>query len=451
MNHQDTIVALSTPTGIGAIGLIRLSGPKALDILNTVFKGKKLEDQTSHTLHFGRIMNGDQILDEVVVGIFKGPNSYTGQDVLEISCHGSNYIIQTILKLLVEKGARPAEPGEYTLRAFLHGKMDLSQSEAVSDLIASETQAMHQVAINQMRGGFRSELEKIRQELLDFASLIELELDFSEEDVEFADRTRLIKVLERLIEEIKPLIESFHLGNALKKGVPVVIAGKPNAGKSTLLNALVGEERAIVSQIPGTTRDTIEVEINLEGILFRFIDTAGIRESMDEIETLGIKKTQKEIEKASILLYIFDPIEMNEDQLNPILEEIQKNSPQIKIIPVANKSDLIPINTIPQYSLPISAKEKHNLNGLKEALLTQVDRERLISGSTIITNARHLDALNKTLQAVQATLQMAHSPNSGELLAFEIKDALYHLGTITGQVSNDELLGNIFGKFCIGK
>ena len=451
MNHQDTIVALSTPTGIGAIGLIRLSGPDAFSIMEKVFKGKNLTIQASHTLHFGRIYTDEAILDEVMVGIFRGPNSYTGQDVIEISCHGSNYIIQSILDLLIQKGARPAGPGEFTLRAFLNGKMDLSQSEAVSDLIASETKSMHQIAMQQMRGGFRSELEKIRQELLDFASLIELELDFSEEDVEFAERTQLKGLLEKLIQEINPLLESFHLGNALKKGISVVIAGKPNAGKSTLLNALIGEDRAIVSQIPGTTRDTIEVSFNLEGILYRIIDTAGIRESQDIIETLGIEKTQKEIAKAQIIIYLFDPNEIKPKDLTQILDDLKRDSPDSKIIPVSNKMDIRPSTTQVEHQISISALEKQNLDLLKKELVKQVDWERLQSGAPILTNARHVDALKKTLKAVENTLKLMQAPHSGELLAFEIKEALFHLGTITGQVSNDELLGNIFGRFCIGK
>jgi len=454
MHQEDTIVAVSTPMGIGAIGLIRLSGKEAISIIQKVFDGRNLKEQASHTLHFGRIHQGGRILDEVIIGLYKGPNSYTGQNVVEISCHGSPYIIQSLLDLLIEMGARPADPGEFTLRAFLNGKMDLSQSEAVADLITSETASMHQVAMQQLRGGFKNDLEKIRQELLDFASLLELELDFSEEDVEFADRNHLTELLNRIQEEINPLIQSFSLGNALKKGVPVVIAGKPNAGKSTLLNSLLNENRALVSNIPGTTRDTIEVELNLNGILFRLIDTAGLRASIDEVEKMGIQKTYEEMEKAQILIYLFDPEEIQAKELDYETQKLKDSYPETQILLVANKSDMEKEKTriYPnQEILSISAKEKLNLNALKAELVNRVDQNRLLSGSTIITNSRHLNALKKTLEAVNATLQLLKTKNSGELLAFEIKEALYHLGLITGQVSNDELLGNIFGRFCIGK
>ncbi len=457
MNHQDTIIALSTPQGIGALGMIRLSGPKSIQILQSVFQGKNLALTPSHSLHFGKIIEGDALLDEVVVGIYRGPNSYTGQDITEISCHGSPFIIRSILEILIRLGARPAEPGEFTLRAFLNGKMDLSQAEAVADVIASETSAMHQVAMQQLRGGFSNDLQIIRQELLDFASLIELELDFSEEDVEFADRIQVIHLLEQLKNKLEPLIKSFSLGNAIKKGIPVVIAGKPNAGKSTLLNSLIQEDKAIVSKIPGTTRDIIEVELNIEGFLFRLMDTAGLRDSLDEIENIGIKKALQEIERASIVLYIFDPEETKPEEIQQIIPSFKASSSEAKIILVANKTDKISnhealaLQRLYPSSIFISAKDKLNLEILKSRMLELIDRSILNGGVSIITNTRHLNALNKTLEAVEATLLLTKSRNSGELLAFEIKEALYHLGTITGQVSNDELLGNIFGRFCIGK
>ncbi len=474
MIKADTIIALSTPTGVGALAMIRVSGEKTFEFVNGVLKGKDLAEASSHTLQFKKIVNGETLIDEVVLGIYKGPNSYTGEDICEISCHGSSFIIQSILDLLIEKGCRLAEPGEFTLRAYLNGKLDLSQAEAVADLIASENASMHRVAVQQLRGGFSSELKIIRTKLLDFASLLELELDFSEEDLEFVNREQLKEILEHLINQIQPLIDSFALGNALKKGVPLVIAGKPNAGKSTLLNALIKEQRAIVSSFPGTTRDTIEVAFQLEGILFRIIDTAGIRESTDEIEKMGIQKTYDEIEKAGILLYLFDLLEWDPENLLKEIEQIRLRSlvniPQMenvmnltdisaptKMLILGTKSDLVNKDVLEsiQKKFPgaifISAKKNQNLDILKQALVKTMDKNRLNSGSTIVTNSRHVDALKKTLASVQSTLELCNNPNSGELLAFEIRQALYWLGTITGEVSNDELLGNIFSKFCIGK
>ena len=457
MNNRDTIIALSTPYGIGALALIRLSGVNSIEIVSQVFSKKNLDKMDSHRLVFGKILAKDRVLDEVVLSIFRAPHSYTSENSIEISCHGSTFIIESIIKLLIQKGARLAEPGEFTLRAFLNGKLDLSQSEAVADLIAAETEDIHQIAVQQLKGGYSSELKKIRQELLDFASLLELELDFSEEDVEFVNRQQLTILLTNLIGQIEPLIESFTLGNALKKGIVVVIAGKPNAGKSTLLNSLIGEDKAIVSTIPGTTRDLIEVEFKIKGIPFRIIDTAGLRNSEDEIELLGIQKTYQEIEKAGILIYLFDPQELGLESLKVELQKLNLLENNTKLIIVANKMDLVKEGYFNQENLfnyplvSISAKQMQNLDLLKQALIDQVDRSRLQTGAPIITNIRHQDALNKTLLALKATLALTITPNSGELLAFEIRDALYHLGTITGEVSSEELLGNIFGRFCIGK
>lgn len=462
MIHQDTIVALATPPGAGAIAVIRVSGAAAIDICAAVFssvKGKDLRKQKSHTLHLGHIVDGAKTIDQALVSVFKGPNSYTGEDTIEISCHGSTYIQQQIIQLLLRQGCRMAEAGEFTLRAFLNGKLDLSQAEAVADLIASDNEAAHQIAMQQMRGGFSNEIAQLRTELLNFASLIELELDFAEEDVEFADRTAFTQLIERIEQVLKRLIDSFAVGNVIKNGIPVAIVGEPNVGKSTLLNALLNEERAIVSDIAGTTRDTIEDQLIIDGIAFRFIDTAGIRQTQDVVESIGIKKTFEKIEQAQVVLYLSPQI-TEIAQLKNVqteLEKIKNQYPQKLLIPLFNKRDLMPIEVIQVIELQIekaiiiSAKTGDNLEVLKQQLLALVNTGALRNNETIVTNARHYDALIKALEEIQKVKFGLQTNLSSDLMAIDIREALYHFGLITGQVTNDELLGNIFANFCIGK
>lgn len=462
MIHQDTIVALATPPGAGAIAVIRVSGATAIDICAPVFnsvKGKDLRKQKSHTLHLGHIADGAKTIDQALVSVFKGPNSYTGEDTIEISCHGSTYIQQQIIQLLLRQGCRMAEAGEFTLRAFLNGKLDLSQAEAVADLIASDNEAAHQIAMQQMRGGFSNEIAQLRTELLNFASLIELELDFAEEDVEFADRTAFTQLIERIEQVLKRLIDSFAVGNVIKNGIPVAIVGEPNVGKSTLLNALLNEERAIVSDIAGTTRDTIEDQLVIDGIAFRFIDTAGIRQTQDVVESIGIKKTFEKIEQAQVVLYLSPQI-TEIAQLKNVqteLEKIKNQYPQKLLIPLFNKRDLMPTEVIQaielqiEKALIISAKNGDNLEALKQQLLALVNTGALRNNETIVTNARHYDALIKALEEIQKVKFGLQTNLSSDLMAIDIREALYHFGLITGQVTNDELLGNIFANFCIGK
>nr|WP_294900665.1 tRNA uridine-5-carboxymethylaminomethyl(34) synthesis GTPase MnmE [uncultured Pedobacter sp.] len=451
--QEETIVALATPNGIGAIGVIRLSGPEAIKIINSVFKGKDLEQQDSHTIHFGTIRDGERIVDEVLVSLFVAPKSYTKENVVEISCHGSKYIIDAIIKLLIKQGARLAKAGEFTLRAFLNGGLDLSQAEAVADLIASNSKASHQLAMQQMRGGFSNELKVLREQLIHFASMIELELDFGEEDVEFANRDDLRRLIDKLHTNISHLIRSFDLGNVIKNGVPVVIAGKPNVGKSTLLNALLNEERAIVSEIAGTTRDTVEDEINIKGITFRFIDTAGIRETQDIIEAKGVERTFEKIKSSAIVLYLFDPQETNEIELAQILVDLKAviNQNNSTLIVIANKVDIHPLSNSNESILQISAKEKDNLNVLEEALLNAVNLNLLNSDEVIVSNIRHLEALQKTEEALNRVMDGIDNPVTSDFLAMDIKQALHYLGEIVGVVTTDDLLENIFSKFCIGK
>jgi len=453
---DDTIVALSTPPGVGAIGVIRLSGPKAIAISEKILPGIKLQEAVSHTMHFGIVRDGDIVLDEVVAGIFMAPHSFTREDVVEISCHGSPYILQKVLQLLLSKGARLAKPGEFTMKAFLNGRFDLSQAEAVSDLIASETQAAHDLAMNQMRGGFSNELKTLREELVHFASLIELELDFGEEDVEFANRPQLLSLLDMIQKKIVTLCESFRLGNVLKNGVSAVIAGRPNAGKSTLLNALLNEERAIVSEMPGTTRDTIEETLIINGIAFRLTDTAGIREALDSIEKQGVERTMQKIEQASIVIYLFDADEFSPDVVSEDLLKLKKGN-DIPILPVANKIDISEeleyinkFNRIEGLSL-ISAKNGHGIAELKKRLYNTVLHGRNVNEGVILSNARHYEALQATHINLLAAQKGIETKLSGELVASDIRSALNHLGEITGEVTTDDLLGNIFGKFCIGK
>jgi tRNA modification GTPase len=450
-NETETIVALATPNGIGAIGVIRLSGPDAITIAQKVWKGKDLSKQASHTLHFGRIMDGDMELDEVVASLFVAPRSYTRENVVEISCHGSNYIIESIIKLFIKNGARSAKAGEFTLRAFLNGQLDLSQAEAVADLIASNSKASQQIALQQLRGGFSNQLSILRDQLVTFASLIELELDFAEEDVEFANRDQLKKLIHEITKVIGSLIQSFELGNAIKNGVNTVIAGRPNAGKSTLLNALLNEERAIVSHIPGTTRDTIEEVLNIKGINFRLIDTAGIREATDAIEQIGVQRTMEKISQSALLLYVFDAEQITDEELNADIESLQKPGVAMQI--VANKADLLTelqIATLPSSAIVISAKEKHHIDELKQKIYASAIKENLTGHETLVTNIRHLEALQKTEEALIRVLGGIDSVTS-DFLSMDIKQALHYLGEITGAVTTDDLLENIFSKFCIGK
>lgn len=463
----NTIVALATPSGAGAVAIIRMSGVNAISIASEVFQsvsGKDITKQKTHTIHLGTIEEDGKIYDQVLLSIFKNPNSYTGENVIEISCHGSTFIQQQIIQLLLRKGCRMAQAGEFTLRAFLNGKLDLSQAEAVADLISSDNEASHQIAMQQMRGGFSSEIAKLREELLNFASLIELELDFAEEDVEFADRTQFHDLLNRIEFVLKRLIDSFAVGNVIKNGIPVAIVGEPNVGKSTLLNALLNEERAIVSEIAGTTRDTIEDELVIGGIGFRFIDTAGIRETIDVIESIGIKKTFEKIEQAQVVLYLVDSVQCSMSSLNSLkieIEKIKNQFPLKPIIVVVNKVDLISseeklallqqLETLNVKQILLSAKNKEGIDELKNQLLSFVNTGALRNNETIVTNTRHYDSLLKALEEIQKVKFGLHSGIPSDLMAIDIRQALYYFGEITGEVTNDELLGNIFANFCIGK
>ncbi len=470
MIQNDTIVALASPSGSGAIAVIRVSGNDAISICKSVFNsvsGKDISKQKSHTLHLGHIVDDEKVIDQVLLSIFKGTNSYTGENTIEISCHGSTYIQQQIIQLLLRKGCRMANAGEFTLRSFLNGKMDLSQAEAVADLISSDNEASHQIAMQQMRGGFSNEIMQLRQELLNFASLIELELDFAEEDVAFADRTQFRDLLNRIEFVLKRLIDSFAVGNVIKNGIPIAIVGEPNVGKSTLLNALLNEERAIVSEIAGTTRDTIEDELVIGGIGFRFIDTAGIRDTKDVVESIGIKKTFEKIEQAQVVLYLVDGSRLSVDgKLDAILVEVGKTRnqfPQKPILIIINKMDLISPDIITKIdsklttnnqqltTIYISAKENIGVDDLKNQLLSFVNTGALRNNETIVTNTRHYDSLLKALEEIQKVNFGLQSNISSDLMAIDIREALYHFGMITGEVTNDELLGNIFANFCIGK
>ena len=466
MIPHETIVALATPSGAGAIAIIRLSGADAIAIAAEVFEsvsGKDISKQKTHTIHLGHIVDGTKVYDQVLLSIFKGPNSYTGENVVEISCHGSVFIQQQIIQLLLRKGAKMAQAGEFTLRAFLNAKLDLSQAEAVADLISSDNEASHQIAMQQMRGGFSNEIAKLREELLNFASLIELELDFAEEDVEFADRTAFYELLTRIEFVLKRLIDSFAVGNVIKNGIPVAIVGEPNVGKSTLLNALLNEERAIVSDIAGTTRDTIEDELVINGIGFRFIDTAGIRETKDVVESIGIQKTFEKIEQAQVVLYLFESLKFQvsgSEYINEI-EKVKNKYPLKTLLVVINKVDLLTndqisdieqqLETLNVKLLPISAKNKTGIDELKNQLLSFVNTGALRNNETIVTNTRHYDSLLKALEEIQKVRFGLDNNISSDFMAIDIRQALFHFGEITGQVSNDELLGNIFANFCIGK
>ena len=447
--NNDTICALATGGGISAIALIRISGKETINIVNKIFS-KDLSKKETHTVHFGNIIDNKNIIDEVVITLFHKNQSFTGEETVEISCHGSKYIQNKILELLINNGVRMANPGEYTMRAFQNGKLDLSQAESVADLIEAESEAAHKTAIQHLRGGFSKKLKLLRQKLIDFASLIELELDFSEEDVEFADRTQLNKLLEELKTEISSLINSFKIGNVIKNGIPVAILGAPNVGKSTLLNRLLNEEKAIVSDIAGTTRDSIEDEIIIKGYNFRFIDTAGIRKTDDTIENLGIDRAISHAKKSSIIIYLLDASENIDNQISNINNLPKKD--QSKIIKVVNKIDLNnEIKLINSGCIHISAKDNIGIDELKNKIFDFTNINALDNNNTIVTNQRHYEQLKKTLNELEIVIEGLENELSSDLLAINIKQSLFHLGLITGEVSTDDLLSNIFGKFCIGK
>ena len=462
MIKNDTIIALATPSGVGAISVIRLSGEKAIDIVAAFFKSikkkKTLRDQKSHTVHLGHIINNGLILDEVLVSIFKNPRSYTGENVVEISCHGSSFIQQEIIQLFLQNDCRMADNGEFTMRAFLNGKMDLSQAEAVADVIASNSAASHQMAIQQMRGGITNELKELRAQLLDFAALIELELDFSGEDVEFADRTKFKELVAKITFVLKRLIDSFSFGNAMKNGIPVAIIGEPNVGKSTLLNTLLNEDKAIVSEIAGTTRDAIEDEIIIDGVAFRFIDTAGIRETIDVIESIGIKKAYEKADNAQLIIFIIDPKKEKKEKRKEAIEIIKTRFPNKRLLVIANKVDLLSIDeTIILQSeienlILLSAKNKTGIDALKQELTSLVNIGALSNNETIVTNSRHFEALNNALVAISSVQEGINLEISTDLFSIDIRECLRHLGAITGDYDVDkDILGHIFSNFCIGK
>jgi tRNA modification GTPase len=462
MIQNDTIIALATPSGVGAISVIRLSGKNSITIVDAFFKsvkkGKSLKSQKSHTLHLGHIVYNDVILDEVLVSVFKNPNSYTGENVVEISCHGSVFIQQEIIQLFLKNDCRMADNGEFTMRAFLNGKMDLSQAEAVADVIASNSAASHQMAIQQMRGGITNELKELRAQLLDFAALIELELDFSGEDVEFADRTKFKELVAQISTVLKRLIDSFAFGNAMKNGIPVAIIGEPNVGKSTLLNTLLNEEKAIVSEIAGTTRDAIEDEISIDGVVFRFIDTAGIRDTEDIIESIGIKKAYEKAENAQLIIFIIDPRKEKKDKRKEEIAHIQNRFPTKRLLVIANKIDLISpeessmLKNEIENLIPLSAKNKTGIDILKAELTSLVNTGALSNNETIVTNSRHFEALNNALTAITSVQQGIDLEISTDLFSIDIRECLRHLGAITGEYDVDkDILGHIFSNFCIGK
>ena len=449
---EDTIIALATPQGVSALAIIRLSGKDCIELTQNIFRGKDLSQQPSHTLHFGTLMDEEKPIDEVLVSIFKEGNSFTKENSVEISCHGSMVIVKAIIKLFLKQGVRLAEPGEFTKRAFFNGRFDLAQAEAVADLIHAETDNARQAALNQMRGGFSKEIQHLRDELIHFASLIELELDFGEEDVEFAKRDDLRKLIIRIQSYLQSLIESFDQGNVIKNGVPIVIAGKPNAGKSTLLNALLNEEKAIVSEIAGTTRDVIEDEMTLGGIRFRFMDTAGLRETADVVEAIGVQRTHESMKKASLILYLFD---LSSTTLAEINEEVQTvQSVGIPYLKIGNKIDKADESLLKELSpdfILISAASKTNISLLKEKLLARFQVTEIKQGDVVVTNLRHFQNLVQTNQSLNKVLQGMDEGATGDFLAMDIRQSLHYLGEITGTITSDDLLANIFSKFCIGK
>ena len=460
--NQDTICALATANGVGAIGIIRVSGTESFSVVNRIFEGKNLVKADSHTVHYGFIKDGEETVDEVMVSVFRAPKTFTAEDSVEISFHGSPHIAKKILEALIKNGARMAKAGEFTMRAFMNGRIDLAQAESIADLIASENEASRKVALNQLKGGISSEISELRGDLLNFTSLVELELDFAEEDVEFADRTALNLLLDRIASKLSSLIESFQYGNAIKNGVDVAIIGKPNAGKSTLLNALLKEERAIVSDIAGTTRDTIEEVLHIKGTAFRFIDTAGIRETTDEIEAIGVQKAKEKIATAKILLYLYDEFDSRSEEVADFVKTFWRED--LKMILLHNKIDLQPAGSnfdetlktalsseFPVTLLPLSAKDQTGIEALKHELITYVENLKSDESNVIITNQRHYEALQKSLDSVQRVKAAITQSFHTELLAYELRYALEHLGEISGEFTNDEVLGNIFSKFCIGK
>lgn len=460
--NQDTICALATANGIGAIGIIRVSGNQSFEIVNKIFEGKNLEKVDSHTVHYGFIKDEDETIDEVMISVFHAPKTFTTENSVEISFHGSPYIGKKILEALIKNGARMAKAGEFTMRAFMNGRIDLSQAESIADLIASENEASRKVALNQLKGGISNEISFLRNDLLNFTSLIELELDFAEEDVEFADRTALKSLLYKIEDKLNSLIESFQYGNAIKNGTAVAIIGKPNAGKSTLLNALLKEERAIVSNIAGTTRDTIEEILHIKGHAFRLIDTAGLRETADEIEAIGVKKAKEKVENAEILVYLADAGTEDFSEDIQIIKSLLRDD--LKLIICATKIDeVVPthyekleqifrnnISTDFDF-IKISAVENQNIQDLKNELSSYVEHLKSEEGNVVITNQRHYEALRKSLNSVKQVDEAVTSQITTELLAYELRNALEHLGEISGEFTNDEVLGNIFSKFCIGK
>jgi tRNA modification GTPase len=451
---DDTIVALATPNGIGAIGVIRISGTKAIKIINQLFPSKSLDKQQTHTIHVGLLKDDDKVLDEVVVSLFKNPKSYTGEDVVEISCHGSPYIQEQVINAIVKKGARLAKPGEFTQRAFLKGKLDLTQAEAVADLIASNTAASRNTALHNIRGGFSNVLKEVREQLIQFSALIELELDFSQEDVEFADRTKFHTLINNAKVTVSDLVNSFQLGNVIKNGVSVAIVGKPNAGKSTLLNTLLNENRAIVSEIAGTTRDTIEEVININGILFRLIDTAGIRQSKDLIETIGVEKSLEKMRAADLVLYLFDVNEESQTGVEAALLQVQSSNKNF--IAVGNKVDTLGEEVAQQKFngdgvLFIAAKTELHINVLKERIVDKIVQGAVHTESTIVTNARHYQALQEVAKSLTDIEAGLYNNIPGDLLALDIRRCLHYLGEITGEITNEDRLAYIFSKFCIGK
>ena len=457
MINQETIIALATPNGLGAISVIRISGLNAISVTEKLFKpkgNKKLSNQKSHTVHLGHLMKNGHELDEVLVTLFKGPHSYTGENTIEISCHGSTFIQQEIIDLFIENGIRVANPGEFTLRAFINGKMDLNQAEAVADLIASENEGSHKLAMEQMKNGFSNDLKKLRAELLHFSSMIELELDFSQEDVEFAERIEFKKLTVKIQTELEKLIDSFKSGNVLKNGISVAIAGKPNAGKSSLLNTLLNEDKAIVSDIPGTTRDSIEDSLVIDGINFRFTDTAGLRETEDIIESKGIEKTKEKINNARILIYLFDSNDTTFNEINSDMKSFKRED--LSVLLVRNKVDLQNtnqnlINQLEKFEIiEISANNIDSVSSLKKRLVNEINILNPYT-DTVISNSRHYEALMKALKAIKEVNIGLKSDISGDLLSVDIRKSIEHLAEITGEITNDDVLGNIFANFCIGK
>lgn len=458
---NDTICAISTAKGKAAIALVRLSGKNAIELLHNIFHSKSItlaSDFEANKTYYGYVKDQDNDVDQVVVAIFKSPHSYTGEDLVEINCHGSEYIQQKIMELLIRKGARLAKPGEFTMKAFLNGKMDLSQAEAVADLINAHSQSAHQLALNQMRGGFSKKIKELRSQLLVFASMVELELDFSQEDIEFADKTKLLQLVDNIDKEVVLLLNSFSKGNVIKNGIPVAIVGKPNVGKSTLLNSLLNDERAIVSDIPGTTRDTIEDMMVIDGIQFRFIDTAGLRKAESDIENYGIERTYNTIQKAKIILYLFDITTTGIEEIKEVIEDFWQHIDDDNklFIFVANKTDMLGETPhdfrdfVEMETIFISAKRKENIELITERLVKAVGIKK-INDETLVSNIRHYEALEKSDKALKNVKQALIDEVPGDLLAIDLKQVLYHLGEISGEISNDEVLNNIFVNFCIGK